>query len=148
MGNKQYYSYNECLRDCKNLLPKIETYNPDTIVAIARGGLTFGHLLSQGLDKRELYTINSIHYDDDKKLDDFKISNIPNLNNSKKVLIVDDIIDSGETMVEIINILNNIYPNCEYKIASLFYKKNALIQPDFTINEAINWIEFFWEVDI
>lgn len=148
MGNKQYYSYNRCITDCKKLIPKLKTYNPDTLVAIARGGLTFGHLLSQGLDNRELYSINSIHYDDDKKLDDFKISNIPDLSNSKKVLIIDDIIDSGETMVEVIKILNNIYPNCEYKIVSLFYKKTALIEPDFTINETTNWIEFFWEVDI
>jgi xanthine phosphoribosyltransferase len=29
----------------------------------------------------------------------------------------------------------------------LFYKKTAVIQPDFTVNEADAWIEFFWEKD-
>jgi len=148
MDNKQYYGYNQCVKDSKELLPKIKLYNPDTLVSIARGGLTFGHLLASGLDNRNLYTINSIHYDDNKKLDNFKISNIPNLTNSKKVLIIDDIIDSGETMREIINILKTNYPQCEYKTTSLFYKRTALLQPDFTINEAKKWIEFFWEVDI
>ena len=39
----------------------------------------------------------------------------------KKVLIIDDIIDSGETMQEILIILNDKYPNIEFKIATLFY---------------------------
>ena len=30
----------------------------------------------------------------------------------------------------------------------IFAKKNARIQPDYFIQEAKEWIEFFWEVDI
>jgi len=146
--NKYYYNYDEFLKDCKTLLPQIKIYNPDAIVAIARGGLTFGHLLSQGLMTNNLFTINSIHYDDTKKLDNFQISNIPNLNNFETILIVDDIIDSGETIKEIENILKSKYSHCKFKIASLFYKKTAIIQPDFYVKEAKQWIKFFWEVDI
>lgn len=29
-----------------------------------------------------------------------------------------------------------------------FYKKTALIKPDFYIKQTDMWIEFFWEVDI
>jgi len=145
---KQYYGYDECLKDCKELLPQLKAYNPDAIVAIARGGLTIGHLLSIGLNTNNLFTINSIHYDDTTKLDNFKITNIPNLKGFKKIILVDDIIDSGETIVEIKKILQKKYLYCEFKIVSIFYKKSALIQPDFTVKEAKNWIEFFWEKDI
>jgi xanthine phosphoribosyltransferase len=145
---KKYYSYDECVLDCKSLLPSLKRYSPDALVSIARGGLTFGHLLASGLETNNLFSINSIHYDDTTKLDSFEISNIPDLKGYKKVLLVDDIIDSGETMLKIKEILNKKYLYCEFKIVSIFYKKDALVLPDFSIREANNWIEFFWEVDI
>ena len=145
---KRYYSYDECIEDCKILLPQIKSYNPDALVSVARGGLVIGHLLSEALNTRDIYTINSIHYDDDKKLNTFDIFNIPDLSNFRKVVLIDDIIDSGETMVEIRKILTQKYPECEFKIATIFYKTTALIKADFTVQEAKNWIEFFWEVDL
>jgi xanthine phosphoribosyltransferase len=148
MIKKQYYSYKECLEDCRVLLPQLKKYNPDALVSIARGGLVLGHLLSEALNIRELFTLNSIHYNGTEKLNTFQISNIPDLTNYKRIILIDDIVDSGETMVEIIKILEKKYPNSEFKIATLFYKKNALIQPDFKVQEAKNWIEFFWEKDL
>ena len=145
---KIYYSYEECLEDCRVLLPQIREYNPDAIIAIARGGLVLGHLLSEALNTREIYSLNSIHYDGTKKLDTFNIFNIPNLDKKKKVVLIDDIVDSGESMVEIIKILTEKYPHCEFKIATIFYKPTALIKADFTVKEAKGWIEFFWEVDL
>jgi xanthine phosphoribosyltransferase len=146
--DKIYYSYDECISDCKVLLPRIKKYNPDALVAIARGGLTLGHLLAQGLNTNKLYTINSIHYNNSEKLDSFDISNIPDLKKYKKVVIIDDIVDSGETIIEIKRILEKKYLYCEFKIATIFYKKDAIIQPDFKVKEAKAWIEFFWEVDL
>jgi xanthine phosphoribosyltransferase len=145
---KLYYSYEECLKDCKVLIPQIKEYQPDALIAIARGGLALGHLLSEALGTREIYTLNSIHYDGTKKLDTFDIFNIPDLSRIHKVVLIDDIVDSGESMVEIIKILKLKYPHCEFKIATLFYKTDALIQPDFSVKEATHWIEFFWEVDL
>ena len=62
--------------------------------------------------------------------------------------IIDDIVDSGETMKEILFILKEKFPNIEFKIATLFYKNTALIKPDFSVREANEWIDFFWEVDV
>jgi len=145
---KVYYSYEECRVDCLELVPKIKEYNPDALIAIARGGLTLGHLLSEALETREIYSLNSIHYDGTKKLDTFEIFNIPDLSRKHKIVLVDDIVDSGESMVEIIKILKEKYPHCEFKIATIFYKPTALIQPDFSVKEAKDWIEFFWEKDV
>ncbi len=145
---KIYYSYEECLDDCRVLIPQIREYNPDAMIAIARGGLLLGHLLSEALETREIYSLNSIHYDGTKKLDTFEIFNIPNLARKHKVVLIDDIVDSGESMVEILKILKEKYHHCEFKIATVFYKPTALIQPDFRVKEAKGWIEFFWEVDL
>ncbi len=146
--NRLYYSYDLFRVDTQVLANKCKSFIPDAILGIARGGLTLSHMLSQSLDIRDLYTLNSIHYDDTTKLSTFNIFNIPNISKFNRVLIVDDIIDSGETMNEILKILKNKFPQIDFKIATLFYKKSALIQPDFSVREANEWIDFFWEVDI
>jgi len=145
---KLYYSYSDCLEDCKALIPQIKEYAPEALLAIARGGLVLGHLLSEALQTREIYTLNSIHYNGTQKLDTFDIFNIPDLSRIHKVVLIDDIVDSGESMVEIVKVLQQRFPHCEFKIATIFYKTSALIQPDFSVKEANTWIEFFWEVDL
>ena len=145
---KYYYGYDEFLRDALNLSKQLKEYQPDTLLAIARGGVTLGHFLASALDTRRLFTLNSIHYDDTKKLDTFDIFNIPDLTGAKKVVLIDDIVDSGETMQEILKLLNEKFPDVEFKIATIFYKPTAVIEADFKIKEADKWIDFFWEIDV
>ena len=142
---KLFYDYETFRQDCKDISKTIKTQNFDTIIAIARGGVTFGHFLSSLLDIRKLYTISAISYDDTTKLDTLDISQIPDLSHSSKVLICDDIIDSGDTMAEIIKILKTKYPNIEFESVALFYKKDAIISPTYRTKIADCWIEFFWE---
>ncbi|MEA3354839.1 MAG: phosphoribosyltransferase family protein [Campylobacterota bacterium] len=145
---KTYYSYEECQKDCKVLLKQLKQYNPDAIIAVARGGLTLTHLLSYGLGIREVYSLNSVHYDDEKKLDTIEISNIPELSRFKKVVVIDDIVDSGDTIKTVISELKSRFINTDFKSAVIFYKPDAIVQPDFKVKEAQNWIDFFWEVDL
>lgn len=144
----KFYSYEEFKVDVNLLAHDIKPYNPDVILAVARGGMTLGHFLAEALEMRDLYSINSIHYEETKKLDTIDIFNIPDLSRAKKIVIVDDIIDSGETMIEIIKVISAKYPNLDIKVASVFYKEKALIHPDFKAREATEWIEFFWDFQI
>ncbi|MEZ7934654.1 MAG: phosphoribosyltransferase family protein [Sulfurospirillum sp.] len=144
----RYYSYEEFKEDVNTLAKEIKPYNPDVILAVARGGMTLGHFLSEALEMRALYSINSIHYEETRKLDTINIFNIPDLSKAKRVVIVDDIIDSGETMIEIQRVLTAKYPEADFKIASVFYKEKALLRPDFAAREATEWIEFFWDFQI
>jgi len=144
---KKYYSYSEFREDLKSLT-KIIDKPFDTIVPIARGGFTIAHFLGEQYNIRKVYAINSIAYDNTKKLENIKIFNIPNLEESKKVLIVDDIIDSGDTLIAILEVLNKKYPNITFYTASIFYKRTAKIKPTWYIKEAHNWIDFFWTVDL
>ncbi len=145
---KIYYCYESFRNDTQILVDKCRAYEPDILLAVARGGVTLSHLMAQALDIRNLFTLNSIHYEKETKLDTFNIFNIPDLSLAKRVLIIDDIIDSGETMKEVLKLLKDKFPNVEFKIATLFYKQTALIKPDFCVREANEWIDFFWEVDI
>lgn len=145
---KYYYSYEEFVKDTQKLTDKCRDFEPDVLLAIARGGLTLAHLMAQAYDMRNLYAMNSIHYEGDLKLDTFNIFNVPDLSSSKRVLIIDDIVDSGETMREILRVLKEKFPKVEFKLATIFRKKTAVIQPDYSVKEADKWIDFFWEVDV
>ncbi len=145
--DKYYYGYEEFLQDIRTLRKQIEEYRPDTLLAIARGGLTMGHFLANAMDTRRLFALNSIHYEGNRKLDTLEIFNIPDLSDAKKVLLLDDIADSGETLLAVLHQLEELYPEVEFKVATLFYKPDSLLQPDFMIKEAPAWIDFFWEID-
>jgi xanthine phosphoribosyltransferase len=139
------YNFTEFKKDIKTLSKQIKEYNPECLVAIARGGLTIGHFLSEELEIREIFTINTISYEKDKKLNHIKIFNIPNLDKYKKIVLIDDISDSGDTLFEVIKTINKKYPSITIKTATIFYKPTSKVIPDFKLKIANEWIEFFWE---
>lgn len=144
-----FYSYDEFAVDVKRMAKQIkDEFDPEVILAVARGGLTLGHSLAVALENRNLFTLNSIHYEDTNKLDTIQIFNVPDLSKYIKILLVDDIIDSGESMVEIKRELLKRYPNLDIKIATVFYKEKALLLPEFKVKEAHDWVEFFWDIHI
>lgn len=67
--------------------------------------MSLGHSLAVALKTRQLFALNSIHYDNTKKLDTIEIFNIPDLSKHKKILLIDDIVDSGESLAEIKKVL-------------------------------------------
>ena len=144
-----FYAYDDFEKDVKFLAKKVkDEFNPDALVAIARGGLSLGHSLAVALKTRKLFTLNSIHYDDTKKLDSVEVFNIPNLSAYKRVLLIDDIVDSGESLSEIKRVLEEKFPHIELKIATIFYKKTALLEPEFSVKETKEWVEFYWDIEI
>jgi len=145
--NKIYYSYNKFQKDLKILIKKID--KPfDTIIPIARGGLTISHLLGEYYNIREVYAMNTIGYNDNYKLDSVEIFNIPDLKKSQIALIVDDIVDSGDTLIAILKVLKERYPRVIFYSASIFYKKTAKIAPTWYVKETHDWIDFFWTTDL
>jgi xanthine phosphoribosyltransferase len=144
---KIYYAYEEFREDLKSLTQKIDqTF--DTLIPISRGGLSMGQMLGEFYDIREVYAINTIGYEDTQKLDEVKVFNIPSLKDNQKVLIVDDIVDSGDTLVEVLKVLKEKYPKVTFYTASIFYKPTAIIEPTWYVKEPKGWIEFFWSEDL
>lgn len=65
--------------------------------------------------------------------------NLPFLGAPQKgCLVIDDIVDTGKTA--------EAWKDKGYKIASMYYKKNPLVEPDFWAYEKTDqWIVFPWE---
>ncbi len=105
-------------------------------------------MLGEYYNLRKVYAINTIGYDDMQKKESVEVFNIPDLKSAKQVLVVDDIVDSGDTLVEVLAVLNRKYPDITFQTASIFYKKTAKIAPTWYIKEPKSWIEFFWSEDL
>lgn len=144
---KRYYPYADFLADARSLTQKID-WKFDSIIAIARGGLSLAQLLGEYYNIREVYSINTIGYEDTAKLESVHVFNVPELSTAKNVLVVDDIVDSGDTLLEVLSVLCQTYPDVRFRTASLFYKKTARIAPDWYVQEADQWIGFFWTEDL
>jgi len=122
------------------------------IVALSRGGLIPGVILSHKLGLKLVPVTWSTRDSGEKESNCWVPEDI---NNGHKVLVVDDIIDSGEalkTMFEdwqssVSNKLNmeNVY------VATLIYNKDQGIVPQFyatkiSRKKTPEWFEFWWEV--
>ena len=144
---KIYYSYEEFKDDTRLLVPLLKKERFDAIVAIARGGLIFAHALAQALDIRNVQSLSTQLYDDTQQRDCIEIQENCSLEQSKKVLVVDDIADSGETLKAVLHRLQSSFVKTDFATVTLFYKESACIKPDFWARHADCWIEFFWEKD-
>ena len=144
---RRYYSYKEYLIDCQKLIGQID-WEFDAIISIARGGLTLSHMFGEYYNIRKVYAVNTIGYEDAHKLERVEIFNMPELKDATRVLIVDDIVDSGDTMRIVFDELAKKYPKCEFRSAVLFYKTSASIKPDWYAQLAEEWIDFFWSDDL
>lgn len=143
----KYYSYEDFKIDTNKLIQQVESFKPQTIIGIARGGLTLAHSMAEGLDIREVQTLRTELYDKSSKRDTLSIFDSSHLKGVQRVIVVDDIADSGETLDAIMKHLREKHSKIEFKSATLFYKKISIYQPDFWINETNDWIDFFWERD-
>ncbi|MCB4747691.1 MAG: phosphoribosyltransferase domain-containing protein [Sulfurovum sp.] len=142
-----YYPYKTFIEDVKALVELTKDFKPDGLLGIARGGLTLTHAYAQATENRNLFIINSILYDGEVKRSHPKLLNLPELGCCKQVLILDDIVDSGETLKAVLRVLQERYPDIDFKSVVLFSKPNALIEPDYFLHETNEWIDFFWEKD-
>jgi xanthine phosphoribosyltransferase len=99
------------------------------------------------MDIRDVQSIRTELYDKTSKRDSITISGECIFDKVLKVLVVDDIADSGETLEVVMKIFANRYTDIEFKSATLFYKETSIYEPHYWLNKADDWINFFWDTD-
>lgn len=109
MPNKIFYNQDQLQGDLQDIIRQItlDDFKPDVIVGIARGGLIPSTMLSHFYDK-PLMIINLSFRDDKvrKKTNDIDVISNFMKDSLKKVLVVDDICDSGVTLCKVMNQLS------------------------------------------
>ena len=120
----------------------------DWYVAITRGGLIPACLLAQITGQRRIDTICLASYGKDNKQGTLQILDQRSYLHftGKRVLIIDDLVDSGETMQEAVDRLR-FYGPSELKTMVIYKKSCSAFHPDYFLEEvsADRWIEFWWE---
>lgn len=146
-----YYSYQDFLQDLCILKERVEKGIgvPDALVCIARGGMTMSHMLGLVWNIRSVYCLNAISYTDKKIQTSLVLENLPVIKPShKKILVVDEIVDSGKSLDAVIQKLRSQFPASLFYTATIFQKPDARIKADYCVKEPSEWVDFFWEVDI
>jgi len=148
MNNKTYISEEQYYRDVSELLLKVKQHSfhrRDTgAIAIYRGGLVPGQLIAYSLDLPL-----SIYF---PKLNivSSPFSLVPEFNQfPKKLLIIDDLVDTGKTVFKLITRLN-VYSHIDLTVISLYNKviEGKLLYPDICVRDTCpDWIEFFYDPD-
>lgn len=134
---KQYITWDN-VEDSVDFIAKYVSSDLDFIVAIARGGLVPGTMLSHRLGL-PLKIINIQRYDGDGVLD--IPTHIRYLMETKKSLVVDDINDTGQTL----KIVRDSIKNPEMEIVTLFKKHGTIMWDIPAVAITNSWIVFPWE---
>lgn len=141
-----YLSWNRLHNDIYKMSVKIEkTYKPDIIVAIARGGLTIAHILSDFLEL-PITSFTVISYADQKQVSVPKITfQLGNKLNNKKILLVDNISDTGKTFIRGIEYLKENGAQ-EIQTACPYIKPWTTCIPDFYHVTVDEWVIFPFDI--
>ena len=121
-------------------------YEPDWIVAIARGGLIIGGALAYALGHKNIVTVNVEFYTGvDARLDvPVELPPVLNLDDiaNRKVLIADDVADTGETLKLVIDKCKTACD--EVRSVVLYEKSHSIVHADYVWKTTDQWIDFPW----
>lgn len=127
---------------------RVSGFTPEYIIGITMGGLIPLYFLAKKLgDASKILTVSATSYDKETKKE-LKITYLPSVDLSgKRVLLIDEIIESGDTLNKISEIFKNQYKVGELKTAVLCVKtENCDHYPDFyVVEEKKEWMVFPWE---
>lgn len=140
MPNRVTITWEEFEKDIKELAQEIhkKNYRLNKILCITKGGLIPAYYLAKELGIKYIETLCVSSYEDDKK-SGIKVMPFSRKKDSRhNWLVVDDLVDTGETM----EVAKKYYPNS--KVAVL-YKKIDSPEPDFFVSEKEGWVVFPWE---
>ena len=148
---KLWYKWNEMRRDVNTLCREIllDGCNPEVIVGLSRGGLTPGVMMSHWMQKPFKPVKASLR--DFPEWEDY----LPK-KTDERVLIVDDICDSGETFDRIKSYIKGPRINqpmelpVEVRFATLWWNNECNVEPHYYVNQIAKdstgtWIHFPWE---
>ena len=145
MAKKLWYKWDEMRRDVNTLCRDItlDKFDPQVLVGLSRGGLTPGVMMSHWMQKPFKPIKTSLR--DFPEWEDY----LPK-KTDERVLIVDDICDSGETFQRISDFIKERGVGVEVRFASLWWNNECDFEPHYYVQECAKdtegiWIHFPWE---
>ncbi|WP_216395092.1 phosphoribosyltransferase [Arcanobacterium phocae] len=121
-------------------------FRPEVIIAIARGGLLPAGALTYALGTKLSDAMNIEFYTDIEQTLPDPVLLEPLLDTEsikgKKLLVVDDVADSGRTLKMAIDMLTEF--GADVRSAVIYDKPRSVIKPDYSWKATDKWIVFPW----
>ncbi|WP_336633244.1 MULTISPECIES: phosphoribosyltransferase [unclassified Microbacterium] len=121
-------------------------FAPDVVVAIARGGLLPAGAVAYGLGVKSCGALNVEFYTGIGTVLDAPALLPPDLDlgylPGKRVLLVDDVADSGRTLALAVRML--VEAGADVRSVCIYTKPGSVATPDYAWRETDRWIDFPW----
>jgi uncharacterized protein len=151
MSNSRDYvapSWDEIYNMLLNLAIQIKGsgFKPDLIVGVSRGGWAPGRILSDLLANTHTANVKIEFYVGINKTTRKPMVTQPiseDISN-KKILIVDDVADTGESLLVALDHIRERGAG-EVRTVTVYHKPHSKFKPDFFAETTSNWIVFPWE---
>jgi hypothetical protein len=126
-----------------------DSYRPDLILGIARGGLLVAGALGYALGVKNTFTMNVEFYTGiDERLDmPMILPPVPELVDfeTTRVLVADDVADTGETLKLVKQFCADKV--AEVRCAVLYEKPRSAVRCEYVWRRTDQWITFPWSAD-
>jgi hypothetical protein len=121
-------------------------FAPDVVVAIARGGLLLAGAIAYALDVKSCGSLNVEFYTGPHSRLPKPVVLPPLLDEpslvGKRVLLVDDVSDSGRTLSLVVDLLEAV--GAEVRTVVLYTKPGTVHIPTYSWHSTDRWIAFPW----
>lgn len=122
---------------------------PDIVIAIARGGLIPAGAIAYAMGVKAAGTLNVEFYSDVEETLPDPVVLEPLLDTDsivgKKLLVVDDVADSGRTLALVVELLNK--HTADVRSAVIYTKPRSIVAPEYSWRETDRWINFPWSTE-
>lgn len=143
-------SWDQFHRDCRALAWRLSDAGPfAALVSITRGGLVPAAIVARELGIRTIETVCIASYKDDATQGDLEVLKgvsdaVTGLDRSAKVLVVDDLVDTGQTA----RVVRHMLPNAHF--ATIYAKPLGRPLVDTFVTEVSQdtWIYFPWDMGL
>ena len=162
MTRKRRISHKEYLEGIEKLAIMIDKsgFKPSHIISIARGGLRVGDILGRTFRVRSSYLgVESYEIAEKGKVSDKQKGEVifsrdissTTQDYGNNILICDDLVDSGDSLIYTKKFLLNYKPfkgkNINFKTAVLHQKPASKITPDYVVEKMLtnDWLIYYYE---
>jgi len=139
-------TWDELHENIKEIAKRIkeDKFQPDIVIALSRGGFVPARVLCDLMIIKDLVSIKVDHWGVTAAKDGKAHLRYPiNVDlTGKKVLITDDITDSGESMIIAKEFVEKLNPK-EIRTAAIFHIKHSKFVPDY-YSKKIDWVWVMW----
>lgn len=141
----EWEAFGHAVRDLARTIVA-SAWQPDVVVAIARGGLVPAGALAYALETKAMGTLNVEFYRGVGETLPDPVVLPPALDpaelTGKRVLVVDDVADSGRTLLLVLDLVRQ--HGADVRSAVVYAKPTSIVEPTYRWRDTDRWILFPW----